>query len=220
MERILVIGSPGAGKSTFSRRLREETGLPLYYLDMLWHRPDRTTVEMEVFDRELGKILEKDRWIIDGNYIRTLEMRLKACDTVFFLDYPLEVCLEGVRSRIGKPREDMPWVEQEFDGEFRQWIDGFFPGSETGDLPASGTVPGGKEDSCFPFQRRSRPLPDWVKKTAVCFAEAPWKVLCPEIYGGLFFIGYCFPMKKRSKKPAGVCQLRESGFFWRCRQPM
>ena len=84
MERILVIGSPGAGKSTFSRRLREETGLPLYYLDMLWHRPDRTTVEMEVFDRELGKILEKDRWIIDGNYIRTLEMRLKACDTVFF----------------------------------------------------------------------------------------------------------------------------------------
>ena len=125
MERILVIGSPGAGKSTFSRRLREETGLPLYYLDMLWHRPDRTTVEMEVFDRELGKILEKDRWIIDGNYIRTLEMRLKACDTVFFLDYPLEVCLEGVRSRIGKPREDMPWVEQEFDGEFRQWIEDF-----------------------------------------------------------------------------------------------
>ena len=95
MERILVIGSPGAGKSTFSRRLREGTGLPLYYLDMLWHRPDRTTVEMEVFDRELGKILEKDRWIIDGNYIRTLEMRLKACDTVFFLDYPLEVCLGG-----------------------------------------------------------------------------------------------------------------------------
>ena len=132
MERILVIGSPGAGKSTFSRRLREETGLPLYYLDMLWHRPDRTTVEMEVFDRELGKILEKDRWIIDGNYIRTLEMRLKACDTVFFLDYPLEVCLEGVRSRIGKPREDMPWVEQEFDTLDRVLVDyGFFPGSET-----------------------------------------------------------------------------------------
>ena len=52
-------------------------------------------------------------------------MRLKACDTVFFLDYPLEVCLEGVRSRIGKPREDMPWVEQEFDEEFRQWIEDF-----------------------------------------------------------------------------------------------
>ena len=54
-----VIGSPGAGKSTFSRRLREGTGLPLYYLDMLWHRPDRTTVEMEVFDRELGKFWKR-----------------------------------------------------------------------------------------------------------------------------------------------------------------
>ena len=42
-EKIIVIGCPGAGKSTFARRLRDETGLPLYYLDLLWHRPDRTT---------------------------------------------------------------------------------------------------------------------------------------------------------------------------------
>lgn len=59
---------------------------------------------------------------MDGNYLRTLEMRLNACDTVFFLDYPLEVCLQGVESRIGRQREDMPWVETEFDQEFRQWI--------------------------------------------------------------------------------------------------
>ena len=52
----------------------------------------------------------------------TLDVRLEACDTVFFLDYPLDVCLEGARSRIGKKREDLPWVEEEFDEEFRQWI--------------------------------------------------------------------------------------------------
>lgn len=122
MKKIIVIGSPGAGKSTFARKLREKTGIPLYYLDMLWHKPDRSNVSQEEFDAGLDSILCQDEWIIDGNYLRTLERRLKACDTVFFLDYPLEVCLSGAASRIGKKREDMPWVEEEFDEEFRQWI--------------------------------------------------------------------------------------------------
>ena len=86
MKRVLVIGSPGAGKSTFARKLRDGTGLPLYYLDMVWHRSDRTNISREEFDQRLCEILEKDRWIVDGNYLRTLEMRLNACDTVFFLD--------------------------------------------------------------------------------------------------------------------------------------
>lgn len=122
MEKIIVIGCPGAGKSTLARALRDRTGLPLYYLDLLWHKPDRTNVSREEFDEGLGEILKRDRWIIDGNYLRTLEPRLKVCDAVFLLDYPLKVCLDGAVSRIGKPREDMPWVETEFDGEFRQWI--------------------------------------------------------------------------------------------------
>ena len=90
MEKILVIGSPGAGKSTFARKLRDETGISLYYLDLLWHRPDRTNAAREEFDARLAQILEKDRWIIDGNYLRTLETRMRACDTVFLLDYPME----------------------------------------------------------------------------------------------------------------------------------
>lgn len=83
-QKAIVIGSPGAGKSTFSRKLRDMTGLPLYYLDMLWHKPDKTTISKEEFDFKLKKILIKDNWIIDGNYNRTIEMRLKYCDTVFF----------------------------------------------------------------------------------------------------------------------------------------
>lgn len=122
MKKIMVIGSPGAGKSTFARKLQEKTNFPLYYLDMLWHKADKTNVSREEFDARLGEILQKDAWIIDGNYQRTLEMRLQACDTVFLLDFPLEICLAGVESRIGKPREDMPWVETEFDAEFKQWI--------------------------------------------------------------------------------------------------
>ncbi len=125
MDKVIVIGCAGAGKSTFARKLRDLTGLPLYYLDMLWHRPDRTTITREEFDAGLRKIIGTEKWIMDGNYGRTLEMRLKACDTVFLMDFPVEVCLEGVQSRIGRKREDMPWTEKEFDEEFRQWILGF-----------------------------------------------------------------------------------------------
>jgi len=122
MLKILIIGSPGAGKSTFARRLRDTTGLPLYYLDMLWHKPNQTTISRQVFDMQLNEILKKDRWIIDGNYQRTLELRLKACDTVFLLDFALEVCLLGAISRIGKQREDLPWIETKMDEKFMQSI--------------------------------------------------------------------------------------------------
>ena len=125
MKKVIVIGCPGAGKSTFSRKLVAKTGLPLYYLDMIWHRPDRTTVTREGFDVRLSEIISRDEWVLDGNYLRTLPLRLKHCDTVFFFDLPLETCLAGAESRLGKDRVDMPWTENELDEEFRQWIINF-----------------------------------------------------------------------------------------------
>ena len=125
MKKIIVIGSPGAGKSTFARKLRDKTGLPLYYLDMIWHKPDKTNISEEEFDQRLSEIIACESWIIDGNYQRTIESRLKACDTVFLLDYPLEICLSGAIERVGIKQEEMPWVEEELDPEFRQWIEDF-----------------------------------------------------------------------------------------------
>lgn len=119
---MIVLGCPGAGKSTFSRKLSAKTGLPLHYLDMIWHRPDRTVIEREEFDMQLEKLLTEDEWIIDGNYSRTLSVRLVHCDTVFLFDIPVELCIEGAKSRIGKERVDMPWREEVLDPEFLQWI--------------------------------------------------------------------------------------------------
>lgn len=122
MFKAIVIGSPGSGKSTFARKLRDAAGLPLYHPDLLWHKPDRTNISREEFDLRLSEWIKEDRWIIDGNYGRTLETRLKACDTVFLFDLPTEICLTGAEARIGKKRDDLPWIETEFDEEFRQWI--------------------------------------------------------------------------------------------------
>lgn len=127
MKKIIVIGCPESGKSTFSKALAQKTGIPLFHLDLLYWNADKTTVTKEVFMDRLNGVLNKDRWIIDGNYGSTLERRLNACDTVFFLDYPLEVCLDGIRSRKGKPRSDTPWIEtsDEMDEEFLHFIENY-----------------------------------------------------------------------------------------------
>ncbi len=125
MKKIIVIGCPGSGKSTLSRELHGKTGIPLYHLDMMYWNADKTKVEKSVFLGRLNEVLGKDEWIIDGNYGSTMEMRLAACDTVIFLDYPLEVCIDGIKARRGKPRSDMPWIETEEDAEFVEFIKGY-----------------------------------------------------------------------------------------------
>ena len=125
MKKVIVIGCPGSGKSTFSRMLHQKTEIPLFHLDMLYWNADKTTVEKSVFLERLSDVLEKDEWIIDGNYASTMELRLATCDTVIFLDYPLEICLDGIKKRRGKPRNDIPWIETEEDAEFVEFVKNF-----------------------------------------------------------------------------------------------
>lgn len=122
MEKIIVIGCPGAGKSTFSQNLSSILKIPVYHLDLLWHKEDKTTISRDDFDVILGEILSKTNYIVDGNYQRTLEMRLKASDTVFFLDYATDICLSGANERVGKERADLPWIEEKISEDFKQKI--------------------------------------------------------------------------------------------------
>src|SRR5262245_11527403 len=96
MQRVLVIGSGGAGKSTFATRLGAATGLPVVHLDARYWRPGWVPTPKQEWTRAIDEISARDAWIMDGNYGGTLDRRLAACDTVLFLDLPRVVCLRRV----------------------------------------------------------------------------------------------------------------------------
>lgn len=127
MKRIVIIGCGGAGKSTLARQLGEKLKLPVVHLDRLFWRPGWVQVSQEEFDALHRAELSKDRWIIDGNFNRTIPERLQRCDTVIYLDFSRFACLFGVMKRlvthIGKVRPDMgEGCPEKIDPEFLKWI--------------------------------------------------------------------------------------------------
>ena len=111
MERILIIGGCGAGKTTLARQLAAKLQLPLVHLDRLYWRDNWECVSTEEFDRLLMQELIKPRWILDGNFSRTLPLRLRYCDMVIYLDFSRTQCVCGAIQRLlkyyGKSRPDM-----------------------------------------------------------------------------------------------------------------
>ncbi len=127
MERILIIGCGGAGKSTLARAMGEKLNIPVVHLDKLWWRPGWVSVSQEEFDSLLLTELEKPTWIMDGNYGRTLQGRLERCDAVIYLDFSRLACLTGVLKRIaqsyGQVRPDMgDGCPERFDWDFLKWV--------------------------------------------------------------------------------------------------
>ena len=127
MERIIIIGCGGAGKSTLARQLGENLDIPVVHLDRLFWRPGWVQVSPEEFDELHRAEISKDRWIIDGNFGRTIPDRLARCDTVIYLDFSRFTCLMGVLKRVlttyGTVRPDMgEGCPERIDFEFLQWV--------------------------------------------------------------------------------------------------
>ena len=127
MERIIIIGCGGAGKSTLAQQLGGITGLPVIHLDKLFWHPGWVESTKDEIDGKIMDAMAEPRWIIDGNYNRTLRKRLEYCDTVIYLDFSRFACLMGVAKRVlttyGTVRPDMAeGCPERFDLEFLQWV--------------------------------------------------------------------------------------------------
>jgi adenylate kinase family enzyme len=127
MRKVLILGCAGAGKSTLARRIGRITGLPIIHLDQHywlpgWREPDRAT-----WLQRVSALIAQPRWVMDGNFGGTLELRLAAADTAIFLDFPTRVCLARVLRRVigslGRTREDMaPGCLERFDFLFLRYV--------------------------------------------------------------------------------------------------
>lgn len=127
MERIMIIGCGGAGKSTLARQLGEKLNLPVVHLDKLFWRPGWEHISREEFDVLHREALTGEKWIMDGNFDRTMAERIRYCDKVIYLDFSRFACLMGVAKRIlttyGKVRPDMgEGCPERVDWEFLQWV--------------------------------------------------------------------------------------------------
>ena len=127
MRRILVIGLPGAGKSTLSVELGERLGLPVYHLDKLFWQPGWVMTPHDEWDRTVSDLVTGERWIIDGSFDRNLAIRLARADTVIFLDFPTPLCLYRAIRRVlgsyGRQRPDMgDGCAERWDWEFMKFI--------------------------------------------------------------------------------------------------
>lgn len=127
MKRVIIIGCGGAGKSTLARKLGELTGIPVVHLDKLFWKPGWVERTPKEFDPIVQGELEKDAWIMDGNFNRTMPQRVQRCDTIIYLDFSRVACLLGVLKRVlttyGTVRPDMgEGCPERIDFEFLKWV--------------------------------------------------------------------------------------------------
>lgn len=125
--RILVIGSPGSGKSTFSRELSEIRCIPIYHLDKIFWKNGWNPIPEEEFKDKLIKILQTNEWIMDGNYSQNLAMRMKYAQTVIFLDIPwilctLRVIKRNIHNRHNTRKDITEGCEEKFDHDFYELL--------------------------------------------------------------------------------------------------
>ena len=127
MKRLMVIGCCGSGKSTFSKKLQEITKLPLIHLDQCYWLPNWEEPGKESWSTIMIELVKNDKWIIDGNYGGTMNIRIERADTIIYLDYPTWKCLWRITKRIlryrGQVRPDMPTgCAERFDLDFYHYV--------------------------------------------------------------------------------------------------
>ena len=112
MRRVLVIGSPGAGKTTLSTRLAARLGVPVHYLDLHHWEPGWKYRDSAQAREAVYAIAETPEWVMDGNFAETFDLRMPRADTLLWLDYPRATCIRRILARTikdyGTQKPDLP----------------------------------------------------------------------------------------------------------------
>lgn len=122
-KRIIIIGSAGSGKSYLAKKIAEATEYPLIHLDNEFWKPGWIETPRDEWIEKQKKLIDCEKWIIDGNYDSTLEIRFKACDAVIFLDINRFVCIYGAIKRHGRKRSDLPdYCAEKYNKDFFDFL--------------------------------------------------------------------------------------------------
>lgn len=127
MKRVLVIGCSGGGKSTLARALGAKLALPVVHLDVLFWKPGWVESTYDEFRPKVAAAVAEDRWIVDGNFSRTFDIRLPRADTIVWVDQPRRVCLwrafRRTMTQFGETRADLaPGCPEKIDPAFYRFI--------------------------------------------------------------------------------------------------
>jgi len=129
MKKILILGSCGAGKTTFAKRLHELIGIKIIHLDQCYWKPNWMRTEKDEWENEVKKLIQKEEWIMDVNYRSTLDIRIPAADTIIWLDFSRFVCLwRTIKRKIKNDRFDkLDGCHERINFDFIKWILWNFP---------------------------------------------------------------------------------------------
>lgn len=126
INRVAIIGAPGSGKTTLSYELEKIYKLPLFNIDTIYQFPNWVMRDPKERDKMIIEEANKEKWIIDGTFIDTLEYRVNRADVIFFLDYNTITFLKGIFTRLiknyGKEKPDMPGCKERFDLSFTIYV--------------------------------------------------------------------------------------------------
>ena len=129
MKKVIIIGSCGAGKSTFAKKLSKYTGIKLIHLDQKYWKPNWVRTDSDVFKEKVAEMISRDEWIIDGNYNSTMDMRISAANTIIFLDFSRWICLyRTLKRRLRNNRVDtISCCKERITYELIKWVIWTFP---------------------------------------------------------------------------------------------
>ena len=129
MKKILILGSCGAGKSTLAKRLHKLLDIPIIHLDEHYWKPNWTRPERDEWQEKVANLVKGEKWIMDGNYRSSLDIRLPQADTVILLDFPPSVCFYRLlKRRLKKDRADkIAGCKERINFELLKWVLWTFP---------------------------------------------------------------------------------------------